>query len=178
MARIIRGMTEPIRPAGFWIRLVAAVIDALVIAFVQASLNLVASIVYGLDAGESWGVMPVASFFAVVFSAAYTTLLHATTGQTIGKLLVGVRVVALDGMPPEVGAAFLRWLGYVASWATLGLGYLMAGLRTDKRALHDLIAGTRVEHVRRERRADAVERRADAPERRADAPDDARAPLV
>jgi uncharacterized RDD family membrane protein YckC len=29
----------------------------------------------------------------------------------------------------------------------LGIGYLMAGLRTDKRALHDLLAGTRVERL-------------------------------
>jgi uncharacterized RDD family membrane protein YckC len=28
-----------------------------------------------------------------------------------------------------------------------GIGYLMAGLRSDKRALHDLIAGTRVERL-------------------------------
>jgi len=35
------------------------------------------------------------------------------------------------------------------SSATLGLGYVMAALRHDKRALHDLIAGTRVERVPR-----------------------------
>jgi uncharacterized RDD family membrane protein YckC len=169
MARIIRGMTEAIRPAGFWIRLIAVLVDALVITFVQASFNVVASIVYGLDRNEAWGVTPISSFFTLVFSAAYMTLLHASTGQTIGKLVVGVRVVALDGTPPELGAAFLRWLGYFASWATLGLGYVMAGLRTDKRALHDLIAGTRVEHVRGERRGDAPGSRQDEAERRDDA---------
>jgi uncharacterized RDD family membrane protein YckC len=35
----------------------------------------------------------------------------------------------------------------VLSSVILGVGYLMAGLRRDKRALHDLIAGTRVERL-------------------------------
>jgi uncharacterized RDD family membrane protein YckC len=35
------------------------------------------------------------------------------------------------------------------SSAIFGIGYLMVGLRSDKRALHDLIAGTRVERLSR-----------------------------
>jgi len=86
--------------------------------------------------------------FTFVFAGAYSTLLLALGGQTIGKMLVGVRVVAGEELP-SIGAALLRFIGYFVSLGTLTLGYVMAGLRQDKRALHDLIAGTRVEYVSR-----------------------------
>lgn len=145
-------------PAGFWIRALAFVIDGLLMLFVQASYNAVAALVFGVDPERSWDVSSAVSFFTLVFAALYTTVLHASVGQTVGKMLARIRVVALDGEPPEGGAAFLRWLGYFVSFATFGFGFLMAGLRTDKRALHDVIAGTRVERVpRTPRRAAPVE---------------------
>ncbi len=81
-----------------------------------------------------------------MFAGAYTTVLHCLAGQTIGKMLVGVRVVAGDDGPPPFGAALLRFVAYFASAAPFTFGFVMAGLRRDKRALHDLIAGTWVEH--------------------------------
>ena len=139
-------------PAGFWIRAIAFVLDAIVLLFVQASYSAVASILFGADPDTSLAVSSTVSLFTLMFAALYTTVLHASTGQTLGKFLARVRVVALDGEPPEAGAAFLRWLAYAISFATLGFGFLMAGLRTDKRALHDVIAGTRVERIPRVRR--------------------------
>jgi uncharacterized RDD family membrane protein YckC len=49
--------------------------------------------------------------------------------------------------PLTLGCAAVRQLASLLSSAILGVGYLMAGLRRDKRALHDLIAGTRVERL-------------------------------
>jgi uncharacterized RDD family membrane protein YckC len=94
-------------------------------------------------------VRPLVSMFTLVFAGAYTTGLHALGGQTIGKMLVGARVVVSDGAPPTLGAALLRFFAYFASAAPFTAGFLMAGLRHDRRALHDLIAGTRVERVAR-----------------------------
>lgn len=136
-------------PAGFWIRALAAVIDFVVFFVVQTTYTIAASLVFGAGPDPSMAVTSTVGFFTLVFAALYTSVLHASTGQTIGKMLTGVRVVALDGEPPVGGAAFLRFLGYFVSCATFGLGFLMAGLRNDKRALHDLIAGTRVERVAR-----------------------------
>ncbi len=103
--------------------------------------------------------------FTFVFAAVYTTVLHALFGQTIGKMIVGVHVVVgEDGAPPSFGVSILRFVAYFASCATLGLGYAMAGLRHDKRALHDLIAGTRVERVSGPRVVDgSAEPSAEAP---------------
>lgn len=129
------------RPAGFWIRAVAALIDFAVFALVYLSFKRIGAKIVGPDV-ESFATFR--TFFTFVFAGAYTTVLHALGGQTIGKLIVGVRVVVGDGELPPLGTAFLRHLAYFAS-AILGLGFAMAALRVDKRALHDLIAGTRVE---------------------------------
>ena len=135
-------------PAGFWIRAIAAIVDFAVIAFVQASYGLASALVFGADAERAWDAAGTIGFFTIVFAAAYTSIMHATDGQTLGKALMRVRVVALDGAPPAGGAAVLRFLAYGASVMTFGFGFLIAALRTDKRALHDLIAGTRVERLR------------------------------
>ncbi len=146
------------RPAGFWIRVGALVIDVALFGLVKASLKLVAMRVWGVDADDSSIFELTIVVFTVVFAGLYVTLLHATTGQTIGKLLVGARVVLDDGERAPIGAALLRFFASFVSVATLGFGYLMAGLRRDKRALHDLIAGTRVERsVSRARAPASVE---------------------
>jgi uncharacterized RDD family membrane protein YckC len=137
------------RPAGFWIRAAAALIDFAVFALVQLSFRLIGAKIVGPDAESVASFRPLATFFTFVFAGAYTTVLHALGGQTIGKMIVGIHVVAGDGGVPRVGTALLRHLGYFASGAVVTVGFLMAGLRADKRALHDLIAGTRVERLPR-----------------------------
>src|ERR687891_427415 len=71
----------------------------------------------------------------------------------LATVLVGLRVVGTDGTLLTAGPALLRYLAYYLSLMPLGFGYLVAGLRRDKRALHDLIAGSRVERLPRRRRA-------------------------
>ena len=145
------------RPAGFWIRALAALGDFGVFALVQLSFGLIGARVWGPDADSIATFKPLVSIFTVGFAAAYTTVLHALGGQTIGKMLVGIRVVIRDGEPPPVGTALLRFLGYFASGGIVTLGFVMAGLRHDKRALHDLIAGTRVERLPTPRGRELVE---------------------
>src|SRR5207247_10908401 len=101
-------------------------------------------------AEDAWTLAPILWTCPVVFAAAYGTVLHTLFGQTVGKAIVGVRVVVgEDGVPPSFGVSLLRYVAYFVSCATLGFGYVMAALRQDKRALHDLTPGTRVERVRR-----------------------------
>jgi uncharacterized RDD family membrane protein YckC len=138
-------VTAP-QPAGFWIRAVALAVDLVVFALVQLSLNGMARLLTG-PGDPDGSAPPSVALFTLLFTAAYTTVLHVVAGQTIGKSLVGIRVVAVDGGRLTVGPALLRYLAYYASLAALGFGYLMAGLRRDKRALHDLVAATRVERI-------------------------------
>ncbi len=161
------------RPAGFWIRALAALLDFLVFLLVQFSFGLIGGRVWGPDVASTPTFRPIVVLFTVVFAGAYSTLLLALGGQTIGKMLVGVRVVAGEELP-SIGAALLRFIGYFVSLGTLTLGYVMAGLRQDKRALHDLIAGTRVEYVSR---ADAEAPVAPPPAATADASSSASGPV-
>lgn len=140
------------RPAGFWMRVVAFAIDLTVIMAARLLLGFLATRRWGADADLTMFQGPVV-FFTLVFAVLYPTVLHTLAGQTVGKLVVGARVVATDGELLPLGAAFLR---AIAHWLSLifmlGLGHAVAGLRKDKRALHDLLAGSRVDRVPRERR--------------------------
>jgi len=144
------------RPAGFWIRLVGFAIDVVIVMLAQFLLGVLATRRWGVDVDRSSTMQGGIVFFTLLFAVLYPTVLYTLTGQTIGKLVIGVRVLATDGglLPP--GAAFLR---AVLQWVTLpfllGLGHVLAGLRKDKRALHDLLAGSRVDRLPSVRRAPA-----------------------
>jgi uncharacterized RDD family membrane protein YckC len=83
----------------------------------------------------------VAAAVALVL-ATYATLAHALGGATLGKRLVGIRVVGPDGRPPSPARSAVRSLLAVASAALLGLGFLLALFTRTGRALHDLAART------------------------------------
>lgn len=135
------------RPAGFWIRAVALAIDVVVFGLVQTSFAALARTLLGPPADSVGSPHPSVALFTLLFTAAYTSVLHVVAGQTIGKSVVGIRVVGVDGARLTAGPALLRYLAYYVSLAPFGLGFLMAALRLDKRALHDLIAGSRVERL-------------------------------
>jgi uncharacterized RDD family membrane protein YckC len=134
----------PTRPAGFWIRAAGALIDFALFSIVYASQERMAARIWGPALDESSVFQLTVVMFTFVFTLLYTTVLHAWQGQTIGKLVVGVWVVTDDGDPLPFGAALLRYFAYYLSLLPLALGFVIAGLRHDKRALHDLVAGSRV----------------------------------
>ena len=132
-------------PAGFWIRFIAIAIDGIILLTMQV---IFAFLLWFVLRPKSPRFMAAAvSAFRLVVDSAYFVVLYWLWGQTIGKMVMQIRVVTVSGEPVTFGQSALRWLGYLVSSATLGIGYLIAGLRSDKRALHDLIAGTRVERV-------------------------------
>jgi uncharacterized RDD family membrane protein YckC len=129
-------------PAGFWIRAGALLIDVVLV--------MVAEVAFGFF---MWALTDerlaaaASRAFRFLASPCYFVFLHWARGQTLGKMAFRVRVVSLDGGPVSFGQSALRHVGSWLSVAILGIGYLLAAFRADKRALHDLIAGTRVEHV-------------------------------
>lgn len=83
---------------------------------------------------------------------AYLTLQDATYfvaltagGQTLGKMAVGIRVVASGTTTaPDLSRAALRTLIWLAMAAPAGLGFLSVLFGADHRGLHDRLSGTRV----------------------------------
>ena len=65
------------------------------------------------------------------------------TGRSIGKGLVGLRVVNVDGHPITPGRAAVRMLVYPFSFI-LALGLIPIVLGKQRRALHDFVAGDKV----------------------------------
>src|SRR5207247_10277149 len=115
----------------------------------QGSYGALSHLVWSTQVEDAWTLAPMLWTFTLVFAAAYGTVLHTLFGQTVGKAIVGVRVVVgEDGVPPSFGVSLLRYVAYFVSCATLGFGYVMAALRQEQRALHGLLAGTRGNGVR------------------------------
>lgn len=80
----------------------------------------------------------------VLVIALYLPLSWTLTGSSIGKGLLGLRIVRANGKPMTLPISFLRFAGYWASALPLGAGFAFAIADRELRALHDRIAGTRV----------------------------------
>jgi uncharacterized RDD family membrane protein YckC len=134
-----------VRSAGFWIRFVAYTIDGFLLLLVQVVLWGVGWTVGG---GGGWRAVGAAThLFNWIIGALYFIVFHYRWGQTFGKMLMQIRVVRMDGGPLTLGQSIGRYFASYLSAIILSVGFIMAGLRSDKRALHDLLAGTRVERL-------------------------------
>lgn len=83
------------------------------------------------------------SFFSLqFFSFLYFTVFLRVGGATIGKYLLGLRVLRADGRPLRTGRAALRALAYALSSLPLYLGFLNILVDDRRRGWHDLVTGT------------------------------------
>ncbi len=113
---------------GFWIRLVAAIIDGALVTVAGGVLGLL-----------------VPSHISVFLGWVYAVLFIGLRGQTLGKMALGIKVVDANGDVPGIGRAALREIvGKFVSAIVIMLGYLWVGWDPQKRAWHDHIAGTYV----------------------------------
>jgi len=89
------------------------------------------------------------SLFAVLLVAAFVhgTLGHALMGATLGKRLLGLRVVSREGRPLSLSRSAARAALAILSFLLLGLGCLLALFTRSGRGLHDFLAGTYVVEV-------------------------------
>ena len=147
------------RPAGFWIRFVAYMIDALIMmtAFgLVTGVAVGAVLLMGISPESKGEEVPVAVMVVVilcilvqfVFAWLYEALLTSGPhGATLGKMAVGVRIVqAVDGKRISFGRATGRFFLKVmlTPMVPFGIGYIIAAFTSGKRAVHDFMADTRV----------------------------------
>jgi uncharacterized RDD family membrane protein YckC len=73
------------------------------------------------------------------------------SGQSIGKMLTGLRITNLDGTSPGFSSLLLRHLiGYPITLLTGMLGFLLSAFTSSGRTLHDYLSGTTVVYAQKE----------------------------
>lgn len=136
----------PPPPAGFWRRALALLLDYVFLLLVLGLAAFLVRAVWGDTGRASRMVEAALRAFGWFFPLLYATLFHWLWGQTMGKMLVGARVVTVHGTPLSFRRALGRTFAWVLAALPLGAGLALAVL-PDKRGLHDRLAGTRVERV-------------------------------
>lgn len=94
------------------------------------------------------------SFFWIGMDVLYN-FFGVLIGGTIGKRWMGIVVVDGNGHRPGILQSLIRAVGQVLSSPLFDFGFLIALIRSDSRALHDLMAGTVVVQIRPKSRAEA-----------------------
>lgn len=138
--------------AGFVTRLIAWIIDQLLLAATVAiSTAAIGFLGQAIRINELLGfsealqrivgvvLLSMAAALPIVYNIGFWML----AGQTIGKRIMGVRVVQTNGQRVTFWAAVRRQIGYVIS-AILFLGYLWILFDNRRQGFHDKLAGTYV----------------------------------
>jgi uncharacterized RDD family membrane protein YckC len=129
--------------APFSLRCGAFLIDYSLLIGIFAFSTLVARFLGGGSTAAGNSTLLIGAIVAVGVSLLNLAVLASIRGQTVGKWATGLRIERIDGQPIGVGRIIVRnILGYLFSTLTLGIGFLIAILSQEGRALHDLIAGT------------------------------------
>ncbi len=128
------------QPAGFWVRLGAWAIDTVILFAAQMIMVAVwpgFSEYFDSDTYLHW-----VDLLGFIVGALYYTVGVSVWATTVGKRLLGLYVLRPDGAKAGFGRALARYFAGILSMLIFGIGYLMIGLRSDKRGLHDLICDT------------------------------------
>jgi uncharacterized RDD family membrane protein YckC len=141
--------------AGFWTRLAAFLVDTLVVTFVVVLMTMLSAMMLSGEGSGSFGVFLQQTSTLVAFVLVfilmlitYLTLFSIYGGQTAGKMLLGLKVVRLDGHSITTVQAFRRASGMLLA-ALPGLaGFFWAAFDINRRGWHDYVGKTLVVHIR------------------------------
>ena len=114
--------------AGFWIRMGALFLDAVLIGVVTDALS---------HRGPP----------GLIALAVYGAVMWKLRGSTVGGIVFHLRVVRIDGREIDWPTAIVRALGCFLSLAVAGLGFIWIAFDQEKQSWHDKIAGTLVVRV-------------------------------
>jgi uncharacterized RDD family membrane protein YckC len=147
--------------AGFWLRFVAYIIDALILGIPIGAVVLVILLMTGalgalgnMHVGDPpdavvglLGMGIFAVYFGIISVAIvggwlYYAYCESSAWQgTLGKKALGLIVTDLEGRPVTFGRASARFFSkIITGLIPLGIGYMLAGFTAKKQALHDMIA--------------------------------------
>ena len=136
---------------GFWIRVVAYLIDGILLNIVFGIIGVIVGVSMipidptNTDPMASMEHMGRFQLVALVVTWLYFALMESSPrGATVGKMVLGLRVVDEQGNRISFARATGRFFAKFVSTIILMIGYLMVAFTERKRGLHDMIAGTLV----------------------------------
>ncbi len=139
--------------AGFWSRLASFLIDAVIILVTMAILTPT----WGLDfpSFDEITADPIDAFLTIrqvfpllaVVSGLYLVSFWVWRGQTPGKIALNIKVLSRDGQSLTVGAAILRFIGYVIAPFTVFFVFIWILFDRQNQGIHDKFADSYVVKV-------------------------------
>jgi uncharacterized RDD family membrane protein YckC len=118
--------------SGFWRRFVAALVDGIILSVVA----IILAAILGIEGNAYNGI-------TTLLGVVYYTYLEGSTGQTLGKKALGIRVIDLSGGGSiGFGRAFIRYIGRIVSAIALFLGYFWMIWDKEKQTWHDKFANS------------------------------------
>jgi uncharacterized RDD family membrane protein YckC len=143
----VQAVTAQGHYAGAVSRLLAFIIDlaasSALFALALAAVSYVATIFSGNQIHWSRQDIAVGVIY-VIWLFLYFGYSWAASGRTFGMAVLGVQVVRADGRMLDSWRGALRALAFPLSFLFFGLGFLGILVQRERRALHDLIAGSAV----------------------------------
>ncbi len=145
-------VAAPIAYGGFWIRLLAIILDGIIIAVVTGALapilgvdSLIPPTPPPTDPPPGISINFQFNALGTLFGLVYFVGFWAWRGQTPGMIPFRMRIVrAADGSRPDWVIALLRYVGLIISIVVFLLGVIWAAFDGRKQGWHDKIAGTLV----------------------------------
>lgn len=150
------------RPGELGERFLARIIDAILLGVVIGPVAVIVGIIMSGSAGSRWVGSTFTTIFGAVIGLGYFALLESTRGQTVGKMVLGLRTIGPSGGPPTLEQALKRnlWMGLSVIGVLPILGGFIAGVAqlvavitiavginstpATRRAWNDTLAGTSV----------------------------------
>lgn len=132
--------------APFFLRCGAIAFDYLLVV-IWPVLGLILGRYLGIDGTKllSGELNNISWLIAILVGFSNIVLLPLATGQSLGKMIAGLRIVTQEGESLSVKSIVLRQtVGYLLTVGSLGLGFLFSAFSTKGRALHDYLAGSQV----------------------------------
>jgi uncharacterized RDD family membrane protein YckC len=146
-------VSPPTRYAGFWIRVIAAIIDGILVQVVVFPVSFIIGMVIGVagvathstGAGIQIFSSGIGGLFGLAAGWLYGAMIESSKYQaTVGKMAFSMKVTDLQGQRLSFGQATGRHFAKILSGLTLCIGFIMVGFSEKKQGLHDMIAGTYV----------------------------------
>ena len=142
-ANIITGQYVQISqsPASLGERIVAQIIDNfLIICYLVGVTLLIAELNLTFFSNELFFLLAI--YLPALFYHFLMELFNH--GQSVGKMVMRIRVVKKDGTTPGIGDFFMRWLLQLVDLGFSGVGALVILISKNSQRLGDLAAGTMV----------------------------------